>query len=258
MQAPKVETLAQSMAMLDPAYSEQKGLINEQMAGLGEKYEADRMKLEGTRSQMFNKINDQAVGRGAAFSGIPLDEQAQYLANEFLPGQQKLLQAEKDERMQMRSTLADINSQQSLGAVSRIDQQQSALNTWNLSQAQMEAERRENEIQRQWQAQQAEVDRQFQAQQSAAERQFTASQNAADRAASAANARAGGGITTGAAESIVQSLASSKAGGDGKVSPNAYRSLAAQAYAQGVDPASYALLMMPYINQKHRQDYTID
>lgn len=164
---PQVESLAQSMAMLSGGFDEQKGLINEQIGGLNALYGSKAQALEGTRVKAFNTINDQAAGRGASFSGIPLGEQADYLADKFLPGMVGLQEQENSERMQYRQNIAQLNTQQQTAALSRVDQQQAALNSWNLQQAQMDAQRKEAELQR----------------------QFTASQNAMDRSASAAASR---------------------------------------------------------------------
>lgn len=183
--APVVQTLAQSMADLDPGFSEQRGLVNEQISGLGGLYGAQRDALEGARVKGFNTINDQAVGRGAAFSGIPLGEQADYLADKFLPGMTNIANQENAERMTLRKEIAGINQTQNAAAISRVDQQTSALNSWNLAQAQMEAQRREAEL----------------------NRQFQASQSAADRAARAASAGGGGGGGGSAAPNASQYVA---------------------------------------------------
>lgn len=245
MATPKVETLAQSMAMLEPGYAEQHGLINEQIEGLGAASQVRRDRLEGARVNAFGKINDQALSRGSAIAlgGIPLHEQAEYTSDVFLPGMQDIELQEGAERMQLRNTAAQLRTQQSTAALSRIDQQQAALNQWNLSQAQIEAQRRE-----------AELNRIFQREERQASQSFTAGQNAANRAASAASQ----GLTSAQASSIIDNIVKTHGtGGDGKVSPNTYRKLSAEAFAQGVDPASYATLMNRYINMSHRQDYTL-
>ena len=174
---PKVQTLAQSMAALNPGYSEQRGLINEQIEGLGAASDVRRQRLEGAQVNAFEKINVQARGRGGAVAlgGIPLHEQAEYMSDVFLPGMQDIEMQEGAERMQLRGQLADLNLQQNTAALSRIDQQQAALNQWNLQQAQIEAQRRE-----------AELNRKFTTSERIASQNFTAGQNAASRAAQAA------------------------------------------------------------------------
>ena len=147
---PQVETLAQSMASLAGGFNEQRGLINEQISGLDSLYGSKREALEGTRVKAFNTINDQATGRGASFSGVPLNEQIDHLSDKYLPGLTGLAEQQNSERMQYRQNIAQLNTQQQNAALSRIDQQQASLNQWNLQQAQLEAQRREAELNRQF------------------------------------------------------------------------------------------------------------
>ena len=181
-QAPTVQSLSDVYNELNSAYAGGRDVINEQISGLGEKYGAQRTALEAEKVQGFDTINEQATGRGLAFSGIPLDEQAKYLSTKYLPGVQQLDYQQNAEVLTMRGQLADIDKEQRLGAMSRIDQQQSALNQWNLTQMQIQAQAAEAEKQRAWQAEQNRIDQQFQA-----------TQNAASRAASAARSSGGGG-----------------------------------------------------------------
>ena len=216
VKAPKVETLAKSMSALEPAYSEQRGLINEQMEGLGAASEVRRERLEGAKVNNFNAINEAATGKGMAFSGIPIHEQADYLSDVFLPGMQDIEAIESSERMQLRGTLADLNMQQRTTALSRVDQQQQALNQWNLSQAQIEASRRENEL-----------NRRFTTSERIASQKFTAEQNAANRAAPG-----GGGGSSSSATAQLYSLLQARTGAaqgagnkDGYVSPATFKQM---------------------------------
>lgn len=258
--APKVQTLAESMAMLEPAYAEQRGLINEQMEGLGAASDVRRERLEGAKTRAFDQINAQARGRGSAVAmgGIPLHEQAEYLSFEYLPGMQDIEMLEGQERMQLRGQIADINKESRTTALSRIDQQQQSLNQWNLQQAQIEAQRREAELHRRFTTSERIASQQFASSERVATQQFTASQNAANRAASAASAGPAG-LTSGQAKSALLGLMTggNRRGADGYVSPDAYRRIASQAYAAGIDPDSYAILMGEFINPKHASSYTI-
>ncbi|TXG78593.1 hypothetical protein E6Q11_00755 [Candidatus Dojkabacteria bacterium] len=226
--APKVETLAQSVAALAGGFDEQRNLINEQIAGLSSQYGAQREAIEGTRSQQFNKINEQATGRGMAFSGIPLYEQTQYLANSYLPGLTNLANQENEERMKYRTNIAQLNSQQQQAALSRIDQQQAALNQWNLQQAQLAA-----------QAEQARLDRQFEA-----------SQNAANRAA-----QAGGGGTSAynTFYTMLQArtgIAQNAGNKDAYVSPATFNQLRSLAERNGMTAAEFNSSYKQFANPK--------
>ena len=166
--APKVQTLAEAMAELNPAYAQSQQVVEKRQAGLGAKYDAQRAGITAERGEGFNAINNQATSRGGSFSGVPVEEQSRYLATKYLPGLQQADYQQNEEDLNLQGELANINKEIRVGAIGRIDQQQSALNAWNLQQQQLEAQRRE-----------AEANRAFQAQ-----------QNAANRAASAASARA--------------------------------------------------------------------
>ena len=161
--APKVQTLAEAMAELNPAYAQSQQVIQKRQAGLGAKYDAQRAGITAERGEGFNTINNQATARGGSFSGVPVEEQSRYLATKYLPGLQQANYQQNEENLTMQGQLADINKEKRLGAMSRIDQQKSALNSWNMQQQQLEAQRREAEANRAFQAQQSQIDRQFQA-----------------------------------------------------------------------------------------------
>ena len=199
MAAPVVQTLAQVMAELNPAYAGQESVIQQKQAGLGAKYGAQKTALTAEKGQGFNAINNQATGRGASFSGVPLDEQATYLSTKYLPGMQKADSDMNEEDLALTGELAKIGTEKSTAAQSRIDKQTSELNQWNLQQAQLEAQARENAL----------------------SRSASASEAAKGRAASAPKAV----NPTTAAYSII----SSSLGRDGFVSPGAFQ-LARDAY----------------------------
>lgn len=172
--APRVQTLAEAMRDLDPAYASSRDMIAKRQQALPAKYDAQRAGIYAARGEGFNTINNQATGRGASFSGIPQDEQARYLSTKFLPGLQQADFQQNEEDLNLQGQLAGIDKEQRLGAQGRVDKQQSDLNAWNQMIAQQEFQARESEKQRQ-----------FQERQAAAERNFRASQSALTRAANA-------------------------------------------------------------------------
>lgn len=233
--APKVETVAKASRALAPAYAESKNLVNQQISGLDAKYDSQRAAINAERGQGFNAINNQATRRGGSFSGIPIDEQATYLSTKYLPGMQMADYQQNQEGLNFKSQLADINKEQRLGALSRVDQQKGALNAWNLQKMQIQARAKEAAIQR----------------------KFTASQSALDRSFRASQSASSAGLTTKKAGSVIDSIVGGHRGRDGNISPTDYRKLSAEALRKGVDPDTYSVLMQKYINQSHRQDYTL-
>ncbi len=149
MAAPRVQTLAEAMADLNPAYAASKDVVNTQISGLGAKYDAQRAGINAARGQGFNTINNQATGRGGSFSGIPVDEQATYLSTKYLPGMMQADHQQNEEGLQLKGRLADIDKEVRTTAIGRVDKQQSDLNTWNNARAAEAAQARENELNRQ-------------------------------------------------------------------------------------------------------------
>lgn len=233
--APRVQTLAEAMRDLDPAYAASRDMVAKRQQALPGKYEAQRAGIYAARGEGFNTINNQATGRGASFSGIPQDEQARYLSTKFLPGLQQADFQQNEEDLNLQGQLAGIDKEQRLGAQSRVDKQQSDLNSWNQMLAQQEFQARESEKQRQ-----------FQERQAAAQRSFTASQNALARASKAPKKLS----PYESAMSIIGAAASK-----GGVSANAFQ-LARDAYRlAGGDTHQFAKEFWKYVPEEARNDF---
>lgn len=227
-QTPQVQTLAQIMADLAPATTAQTNVINAQKSALPAKYDAQRSALGAEKTQGFNQINDQATGRGLSFSGIPLDEQATYLSTKYLPGLQQADYQQNEEGLNLDKELADVNSDLYKQAFTRQGQQQSDLNSWNMQQMQIEAQAKENALNRAAEAANAAANRAAQAPQGPTNQQIIASLN---------------------------NWASSRVGGDQKLSPSDFKAGYQQAAALGMDPDTYVAVMQRYVNTSHAKDY---
>ena len=127
MQPPQVQSIEQIVADQAGAYQPGIDLIGKKQALLPEKYKAAQMGLEGKKTLGFNQINNQMTARGMSFSGIGADEQAQYLASEYLPGMQQLAYQQNEEEMALTGALAEIEKERRLGAFSIRERQQSSL-----------------------------------------------------------------------------------------------------------------------------------
>lgn len=234
--APKVQTIQESIGDLNPAYEGSRNVINQQIGNLGQKYDAQRAGIYAARGNAYNAINNQATGRGLAFSGIPAHEQARYEAEKTLPALMQADFQQNDEGLQLQGRLADLDKELRTNALSRVDRQQSDLNNWNQMIAGQEFTAGENE-----------KNRNFQRSEREATQAFTASQNALNRAqaaaASAARYSGGGGGGT------VYSRARSGGGGGRAISPNA----AAQGIIAGAIQSGRAI--SPAIFQLARDAY---
>lgn len=172
--APKVQTLADVMAELNPAYAAQESVIGQKQAGLGAKYDAQRTGITAAKGQGFNAINNQATGRGMSFSGIPIDEQATYLSTKYLPGMQQADFQQNEEGMEYEGQLAQIGTQKYNQAFSSVEKQKSDLNAWNMQQESIAAQAREAQLNREAQAREAAANRNFQAAQASSARAASA------------------------------------------------------------------------------------
>lgn len=162
MAAPKVQSLNQIIAELQPGYAGQQKLYKQQISQVGKDLSTQKQGLAAEKVQGFNTINNQATGRGLSFSGIPLDEQATYLSTKYLPAVADLESGANQQRLTLQQALAALNTDIRNRALDTRQTQQSALETYL-----------ENERQRRFDAQQAALDR-------AAEAARAASSAAAD------------------------------------------------------------------------------
>ena len=234
--APRVQTLAEAMRDLDPAYASSRDMIAKRQQALPAKYDAQRAGIYAARGEGFNTINNQATGRGASFSGIPQDEQARYLSTKFLPGLQQADFQQNEEDLNLQGQLAGIDKEQRLGAQGRVDKQQSDLNAWNQMIAQQE-----------FQAREAEKQRQFQERQAAAERSFRASQSALARAANAPRKLS-------PFQSAMNVIAAGVGGRDQGVSVNTFQ-MAREAYRQaGGDTRQFASEFWKFVPKSRQRD----
>lgn len=78
-------TLSQIVRELDKAYVPQVRSIQKQQKALPGYFKAQEAGLSAQKDQAFGDILAGARQRGLGFAGIPLAEQAQYTATEFLP-----------------------------------------------------------------------------------------------------------------------------------------------------------------------------
>ena len=212
--APTVQSLGDIMQELQPAVQGQVDVINAQKEANAGVYEAQRAGLDATKTREFNTINTQATGRGMTFSGIPLNEQAEYLSTKYLPGVQASHAQQNADSLAYDREAADLNANVFNRAFDWRNQQILTLNDWNKMLAGQEWQTGEREAGQKWQSGENLLNRQHQTSERVAgqewqsgenrlnrehttsenrlDREFQASQNAMNRASQAA-ARGGGG-----------------------------------------------------------------
>lgn len=225
--APTVQTLDQIMAELQPGYQGQREVIGKAIANTNETYKATDLALDASKTQGFNQINEQATGKGTAFGGVPIQEQADYLSTKYLPGKQAAKAKQQEDILTLEGQNAALDTDIRGKAFQSREGQVNSLNQWNLQKAAQEAA--------------AEAAR--------LERDFTASENAKSRAAE--NARAAAARAASAPKAVTPqqaalSVISQGLGGDGYVSPSTFQ-IARDLYRQaGGDAGQFATEFWKY------------
>lgn len=232
--APTVQTLDQIMASLQPGYQAQQQVIGKQIANTDAVYKGQQLALDAAKTQGFNQINEQATGKGNTFSGIPTNEQANYLSTTYLPGVQAAQAKKNSDTLTLEGQLAALNTDQRTKALDVQQTQQSAANQWNLTQMQLEE-----------QAKQAALDRAASASAAASDRAYQASQ-----AASTAEALKTLTNSTG-------TYLESKKGSDNHVSPSTWQKARQAWVAAGGSVDSFNATFSGYVNSSYNT-YTSD
>lgn len=174
MAAPVVQSLEQILAEIDPSYAPTETLYNQQIAGIPQKYQAQRQGMEVAKTNAFRDINRGANARGMAFSGMPMEEQTRYVGEKYLPGLTALEQQGNSETLELQKALAGLQGEKRNRALDTRNSQQTAYTQWEQAEQARQAE------EARWWANFNEEKRQFEAQMA-----FNRSQSAARSASSA-------------------------------------------------------------------------
>lgn len=97
---------------LNSVYQPQKDLYNTQINQLDPAMQAEDKGLEAQKQDSFQQITNGANRRGLLFSGIPLQEQAQYVGASYLPAVANLKAKYAQQRFNLQDALAKIGQQQ--------------------------------------------------------------------------------------------------------------------------------------------------
>lgn len=138
MAAPQVQSVEQIIADYNPAFQGSIDVLNKRREQIPTIFNGQREALNAEKVQGFNQINNQATGRGMSFSGIPLDEQANYLSTKYLPGLTNLSTQENEAQLAIDDSLASINKERRLAAMGTRENQQKSLESYLSEQRQME------------------------------------------------------------------------------------------------------------------------
>lgn len=258
IEAPKVQSLTDIMAELAPANQQQMDVISKKQAAVAPKYALQKQALGAEKTKSFNEINTQATGKGMAFSGIPVHEQAEYLSTKYLPtlGQYDL--AQNQEELEFESQLANLYHNTFNKAFDARERQTGYLHDWNKQLQGQGFSKSEREASQLWQSGESQKDRDFKSSESQKDRDFQAKQNAASRAAASARASTGGRVSGADLEAWAKDYVNGKQGIDKKISPaDYYAGLSSFTIKTGLGADTYAALMNEYVNTDHKEDYVV-
>lgn len=99
---------------LDAFFEPTRQVIRQQQSQIDPRIQAQLGGLEAERTRTFGDITRDAQRRGLTFSGLPMQEQARYLGERFLPRQAELKQAGVEARTTLASQLAQLEKERGL------------------------------------------------------------------------------------------------------------------------------------------------
>lgn len=104
--------LDQILTELNSVYSPQRDVYNAQISQIDPQQQAELSGLDVTKQNAFQGITDQANRRGLLFSGIPIQEQAQYTGGTYLPAVANLKGRYAQQKFNLQDALAKISQDQ--------------------------------------------------------------------------------------------------------------------------------------------------
>jgi len=232
MNPPQVRTLDQLVADSNPVFDPQRTALNTQIAGAGNRQVAAEAGLGAAQTTAFGDITQNAVRRGALFSGFTPDQQARYTAEKFLPALANL-RAENEQTVQgLQTGIMQLDA----------DQRSKALET------------REGDLTKLYDYEKVQSDRKFQTEQAniayQREMEKLKQQQAFEAKQSASNTAAN---QPSAAQNMAAAL-TAKAGTDGYVHQGTYGALKQQWVSGGYgNAAQFDQLYAGYRNPKNNQ-----
>lgn len=106
--------LADIITELNSVYNPQRDVYSKQVDTLDPQMAAEQQGLQAQQQDSFKQITDTANRRGLLFSGIPLQEQAAYTGQSFLPAVANLKSKYAQQRFNLQDAIAKITQDQYL------------------------------------------------------------------------------------------------------------------------------------------------
>lgn len=127
------------MNELDPVYKGSRQVINQRQKALPGQFQSELSGLEAQQQEAFSGIMNAARSRGLGFSGIPVGEQAQYNASQFMPAVARLKGQQHETSLSLQDALNTLGREQRTQAQSIFD----TMKQRELQRQQLEEQRRQ-------------------------------------------------------------------------------------------------------------------
>jgi hypothetical protein len=132
-------SLDQIYAALGSVYDPQVSSIQKRQDAIPNDEQAQEQGLSAQQNAAFDQITDKARSRGLGFSGIPLSEQAQYNATDYMPALANLKKSARDQVTSLEDAILGINERRQTAAQGISDNEQNR----DLQRAQMDEQKRQ-------------------------------------------------------------------------------------------------------------------
>ena len=117
-------TLDQIITSLNSTYDPQIKSLKERASLIPQQIAEEEKGLQAKQTQAFGDILGGARRRGLGFSGIPLGEQAQYTATEYLPALARLRQTGHEQALSLEDAILGVNERRNSLAQQLYQQEQ--------------------------------------------------------------------------------------------------------------------------------------
>lgn len=139
-QAAPVPTFDQANASLGKIYDPQTSLVNQQLADLPNQERINMSALDQAKTNAFADITTGANAKGMLFSGFPINSQARYVGEKYLPAAANLKSTLTSARYGLLGTLNKLNADRFNQAQDIITKGQQAANDAAYKNAQLQLE----------------------------------------------------------------------------------------------------------------------
>lgn len=138
-------SLDQIIGEIRGIYDPQIESVRQRQAAIPGQIQAEEQGLQAKQQRAFGDILSGARRRGLGFSGIPLGEQAQYTATEYLPALARLRQSGQEQARSLEDAILGINERMQNQALALRQYEQQRYDTWLQQQAEMAFQREQAE-----------------------------------------------------------------------------------------------------------------